>query len=250
MAISPINSVSFRGVRNRNENNFEKAKEDSQNLGVRHSQTARMSAMSVPVVVLMAMNPSMLNAKEPVSFQPMVNGAPTEMYVDAPKHSLEISELKETQEVPPYGDWACLKETGNNVLFHKAFYRGKEKYHMLFLGFPRNKEVYEILLVPEWMEPSKDPQTVPGKVIDLVHHKLDNGESFYSAYVSDGCDDETGKFSASVIHEITVPDHIAKEMLKLKNGETEFENHSVLKFGGYREVNTDKMRPVKFVEEN
>lgn len=245
MAISPINSVSFRGNRSRLEHNLEQKRDDSQLQSGNILSNAKMSAMSVPVVVLMAMNPSMLNAKEPVSFQPMVNGAPTELYVDAPKSSLIVSESDQAKKVPSYGDWACLKEACQNVLHHEEFYKANTKYHMLFIGLPRTNAVYDVLLFPDWMPVSKDPRTVPGELIRLTYHKLEDGKSFYSAYISDGCDDKNGKHVSRIVHEIRIPDHVAKKMLQLRDGKTEFENKTSLdNFIGYRETDDATMESV------
>ena len=63
MAILPINSISVM-KNQRNLISFSgNGREDEEKRKDKFSQKAKMSAASVPVVVLMAMSPSLLNAK-------------------------------------------------------------------------------------------------------------------------------------------------------------------------------------------
>lgn len=242
MAIVPINGISAR-QNYRSMINFGSRKDDSDK-AVPHKSN---SAMAVPVVMLMAMSPSLLNAKEPVTVVPADKVLNTELLAQVPSSkapkSTYMSDASEyNQYIPGVGNWRCFKN--QTIQMHHIAQGNGTKYHMLFTSGPGDEPntVSTIYLVPDGSEGSNDVIAHPPEVTRLILHNIGKGKEFCSAKVIESLLDKNGKENGTMIREIKLDDDSANLIINLLAGDLKWKDMTML---GIQETYSAKlMEPI------
>lgn len=215
MAILPINSV----VTNNHSKMTTFGKRQPQE--VDESPVARKSnkAATVPVVVLMAMTPSLLNANEPVKFAPVNNPEMTEVLNNiakyAPEESTYVLSPDEMQQNSfPYGCRAL------RFVSIKAAYPAQgngSPYTLLFTTSEQNdksKDVSHVYMVPKDFS-SNNVIVYPPEVKELIYHNIGKDKEFCGVKVSYYICDSDGKVAGTMTRELRVDDDTANRIIDL-----------------------------------
>lgn len=232
MAILPINSISVMKNQSRsvnfqghNRSEHERNQED-------FSPKVRMSAVTVPVAVLMAMSPSLLNAKEPMRTLPMDNGINSELFekaVEAEEPATYYSVPADyNQDIPNIGNWRRLKN--KNILLHKEILGNGAKYHMLFAadkGANPNSVEY-IYVIRDGAKGSDDFNVRPPEVTKFTYHNIGKDKEFCSVRVHESIIGPDGKENGTMIREIKIDDDAANQIIYLIAGETKWKDSTML----------------------
>lgn len=232
MAILPINSISVMKNQNRSVNFQGRGRDENEGSKNGISQKAKMSAASVPVVVLMAMSPSLLNAKEPMKIMPMDNGINTEIFekaseVDEPA-TYYSAPGDYNQSIPNIGTWRRLQN--KKILLHKEILGNGTKYHMLFAtdkGAAPNSVEY-VYVIRDGSEGSDDFNVTPPEVTKLTYHNLGKDKEFCSVKVHESIIGQDGKQNGTMIREIKIDDDAANQIIDLIAGDTPWTNSTMM----------------------
>ena len=212
----------------------------------------KKSALSkVPVIVLLAMNPATLNSaismiqetdnpNHIVMFAPEPKSAEKSTYVTSP--AIEQAEQSEY----PFG-WASLEYFGiKKVIPGKTpFY----KYNLLFTttknaGTDFKNDVTDIFLVKEDGRIAKSEYTNPPKIEQVTLHDMPDGRQYYTVRIYESIIDEQGGNNGAMRYEIRLDNNSAKELMKLLNNQTEWNNATFLPV---KITNTSTiMKPIKY----
>lgn len=164
---------------------------------------------AVPVVVLMSMNPSLLNAKLPET----LTEQETLTYVVAPEAPQAGRQIRN-----PYGwqklDYFDIKYRGvvnsNGVLYNVLFTSRKDK---------RQNEVDDIYLIPKSdMGKSIRSEHRPPCVKNLIVHDMPNGEQFSTVQVYEDVVNSRGENVAYREREIVIDDKTAQMIYDMLQG--------------------------------
>lgn len=193
--------------------------------------------VKVPVVVMMAMSPAMLNSATPYDNDMLANGEKTVMIAALPSSEADsdvpnlMAYAAPAQVEPPQRTTKTY--TPNLAWFRhekplniKSFinHKGEKKYLIFTQGYEskNNKVVEGVYIVPEKF--NEDKFDFPPNVIKLIYHKLGKDKEFCSvdlilAY-------KNGKV---VTHEERLPDEIANEIINMMTNE-DFRNGTTIDF--------------------
>lgn len=242
MAIVPINGISVR-QNHRSMINFGSKKSDSSETVPQRTN----SAMSVPVVVLMALSPSLLNAKEPMKVVPIDTGLNTELLAqvastEVPKSTYVSEILDYNQDIPGVGQWKFFQH--KKIQKHYIAQGNGTKYHMLFTSGPGDEKnsVSSIYLVKDGSKGSNDILAHPPTVHDFYYHNIGKDKEFCSVKVIESILDDNGKETGVMIRQIKLDDDSANWIIRLMAGELNLKDNTLL---GVQEVRTAKlMEPI------
>ncbi len=224
MAIAPIsnvklnqynNSVSFGSRRK----NLELPEENNNN---QPSGKKMGKLASVPVIVMMAMAPGMMDGKTPANVIPMDSEQLTELIAQNTSSMEEAAPLQSSSK--------------KNARYWEVFNRHKDRisksfeiidadnngikggrprsYTLTFetISKDRKNDVYMIYLYPHDMVTTPEHQETCSPIRSLVHHKTEYGEDFWGVIT-----DPRGQNGC----EVRIPDEVAQEISDLINGEHE-----------------------------
>ena len=198
-----------------------KKKGGSANLSVQ-KDTADLA--KVPVMVMIAMSPAMLNANEPVKALPIDAEQLTEI-IAAPRQEKVVSTIN-FHQAP-----SRLKEFlgDDRVLYKKSFVSDGKKYTMYYsngtLFNPANREnfVTDVIFVPsDYILPEDDK---PPWLTKLIIHDFGSDRGFVGAnirYTKEVPDEYYGTQSAYYEKEIRLPNDIMNELMDFLLEETKF----------------------------
>lgn len=244
MAILPINSISVM-KNQRNLISFSgNGREDEEKRIDKFSQKAKMSAASVPVVVLMAMSPSLLNAKEPMKVVPMNSGLNTELLAKAADTALKTTYISSpemyNQNSEDYGNWASL-ENQDIQMHHLAIGNGT-KYHLLFTKSPAAgvNDVNSIYIIKDGSKGCNNISVTPPVVNGLIYHNIGKDKEFCSVKVVEPIlkgDTEVG----AMIREIRLDDDSANLIINLIAGDSKWKDNTLIGF--HETTNPNLMSP-------
>jgi len=236
MAILPISSVR---VNNNHSNaiSFEKRRpHEIDETPVRQSSTKKAAA--IPVVMLMAMSPSLLNANEPVKFAPVndsnmteVLGAVSEYAQEEPTYVMDTNAAQQQKKKNPFGSSfmalttikAAYDATGNISPYKLVF--------TTFDGNPNTKKVSHVFFIPEDYK-CNNPSIFPPEVTELVYHDLGKDKEFCGVKVHYDIFNDKEEQTGVMFREIRVDDDTANRIIDIlaQDEKSKFINETDIKF--------------------
>ena len=188
---------------------------------------ASVAAKAVPVVVLMTLNPSLLNAKVPeneinpnniVMVSPNIEAkAEKSTYVIAP-------EVQQIQSGTPYCGWEIFR--AEKILYSKNIVSRGTPYTVVYTNYgkPNSKEINNIYFVPRTDNPNvkKGAAFHPPEVKELIIHDLPNGKQFSTVRTYEDVMDKSGNPVAFREKEIYIDDDTAQHIYDLLYGDPKY----------------------------
>lgn len=232
MAIAPINGVNVR--QNYNSTiNFAGRKRNDDGEDSQQSPRRASNLATVPVVVLMAMTPGMLNGKQPVTIMPANDMNMTEVLAQTPSLNMEKTYMT---NVTQYSKQNGIDLSGFDPaeIQYKQYYtvNGK-KWVMVWSDagkdkFAKKNMVASIDFVSEDYRQIKDEYgwnaNNPPMLLKMIYHNLgDENKNFISVITRETVCDSNGKNKDYVTKEYRLPDDVANKLIDLFVGDTEFE---------------------------
>ena len=236
MAILPVSSVDFNA---RSNVSFAR-KNDSEGAPADRGMTAPLGK-TVPVIVLMAMNPALLNSAATMSNLQGEEENPNLITMAEPAQNFEIDdatyvmqpEVEEVQQNYPlnvayFSQDAKIQQiipcVGNgekgNLVFAKSNYRGKDN------------EIHEIFYIKQSYK-SKALHGKPPWIVSLNYHNLGGEKDFMGALVIAQFPD--GSYQE---REVRLDDDSAQQIVNLLIGKTKWTNKTGI---GYSETNSPEL---------
>ena len=215
---------------------------------------------TVPVVVLMTLNPSLSaqaagnNAPEPKQITMEMPYAPSEASEAEPMYDFasEAAALSAPESAPqtssteaPYG-WAWLKT--EEIKFS---HRGKTPisgFDMLYttvegdIEDPKEIQFVYIILDKENKAPN-NPNACPPLVRELIYHKLADGREFCGVKIEENTVDKQGKTTGYMESEIKIDDDTANLLMDLLLNQSGWNNKTGIK---YSATTSPRLIPPKF----
>jgi len=241
MLVMPVSLANTgRSVANRNANFLG----NNDNEGSPVEKDLKSSKLAkVPVVVMIAMSPAMLNAKTPAMGLPELEGAKTEMVAALPVESEELMAKTvapnfEPTEVQQNGV-IVNRYPGVSLRRHELFdlstfnYKGK-KYYMGLQKWD-NDLVGKVVICAE----GDKRKTLLPYVTDFIIHEPPNGEMFGSVMVRTVSMDKNIK---NTVEEIKLSDECAQKIMDLLANDSKWKNGTTIK---YIETKSTRIRPVQ-----
>ncbi|MDO4209223.1 MAG: hypothetical protein Q4E44_06115 [bacterium] len=202
----------------------------------------------VPVVVMIAMSPAMLNAKTPIKGLPELEGAKTEYVTALPVETPEIDEMTATpsfnapeiQQDFPFGE---KRLSMNKIQDSSTFVQNGVKYNMVFAADRTDdKEVRYIYIFPNGYNAS--PTKSLPQVKELIYHDLGSDKEFCGVILRTSVKKENGR--VTTYKEMRLPDEIAQKIIDLKANYTEFDNRTNIKYSKIQSANLRQPRILNY----
>ena len=195
----------------------------------------------VPVVMLMAMSPAMMDAKTPVTNLSEMEEAKTEMVAPIPIDSEELDEAitiapdfsnpQNAQKKAPFGVVALL---GHKIHHYDTFMKDGKKHYIVYSGIGKADYVNKVTLFPEGFKVSEDGVLLPW-VQELVYHDLGKGKEFCGVIVRSAKKLQNGKYK-EMTEEIRLPDNCAQTLIDLLANYSKMENRTSIKYSETKSV--------------
>ncbi len=234
-----VNNVSFSGYKRRKNNG------DTEGSPVEYNRSSNNLA-KVPVIVLMAMSPAMMNAKTPVNNLSEMEGEKTEIITPISIDSEELdvmtaspsvfSEPRPEQVKAPFG---VAELIGRKIYKAETFVSKGQKYYIVYSGRQNSKYVNSVTVFPEGFR-NENGKLLP-IVHELIYHDLGKGKEFCGVFVSADTVLKNGKVK-NVREEIRLPNEVAQNLIDFMAGDTEMKNMSSI---SYSKTQSPHLRPTK-----
>lgn len=223
-AILPVSSVSFA------------RKNDSEGAPYDGGKTAPLGK-TVPVIVLMAMKPALLNSAATMSNLQGEEENPNLITMAEPAQNFEIDDatyvmqpkVEEVQQSDaPYG-WKSLThyKIQKVIPVDSPLLKG----HMIFATGGRAEslnEITDVFLIDSSATPAANPYTDPPRIEKIVHHKNPDGKGRIGLYIYMPMMDANGKEIRAMRFEGKIDDNSTKELLNLLNKNTKWQNRTLI----------------------
>lgn len=199
----------------------------------------------VPVIVMIAMTPSMLNAKTPEQYMPLDINNATELYspLIAQNDATYVAlKPQEPQQVEPfyyeslrYGKIHCVKPATV----------GSTKTNVVLYGNDKNNDtVRKVYLISDG-EKDKYESHIPAEVRELIYHDLGPDKEYLGVMILKPVyNKNTHKLAGVLKREQKIDDDAAQFLLDLYAGETKWKNNTGIKF---KETKNPKTAPVEML---
>lgn len=191
--------------------------------------------VKVPVIVLMAMLPAMMNAKTPVTNLSETNGAKTEMVAPILFDSEELDEMttiapyfsnpQNAQTKAPFGVTSLL---GQKIYHYDTFMNNGKKHYIVYSGISNSDYVNKVSVFPEGFDSVKEKKLLP-YVQELVYHDLGKGKEYCGIIVITHQILKNGK-SKTINEEVRIPNEVAQNLIDFMAGDTEMKNMSSISY--------------------
>lgn len=200
----------------------------------------------VPVVVMIAMSPAMLNAKTPVTNLSGLESVKTEMVAAIPS-DMEIDETSTyiadfaaqgTQQVKP-APFGITALRGSKIHHVDTFNKNGKKHYIVYYGRKSSSAVESITVFPVGFKTGKGIQ-LPF-VTELVYHDLGGTNDFCGVIVHSVTKQKNGDFN-NKSEEIRLPDECAQNLIDLMANYSNLRNDTSIK---YTKTTSSKLRPTK-----
>ena len=189
------------------------------------------SLKRVPVVVMLAMSPAMLNSSVPEQYMPMNAQELTEVVAQIPSEdaaTVDFREVQETQQNYPLG-----------VAFFNRFkiqeiipaVVGGAKANIVFtkpVKIGADKDVYNVYYIKNSYKDDNSYHEPP-KVKELIYHNLGEGKEFLGIKLYESIHKKDGS-EVGMISELKVDDKTAQYLLDLRTGDTKWNNKTLIDF--------------------
>lgn len=231
--------VNFAGQNSRKNNG------DTEGSPVEYNRRSN-NLVKVPVIVLMAMLPAMMNAKTPVTNLSETNGAKTEIVAPI---LIDSEELDEMTTIAPYfsnpqnaqtkAPFGVAELIGRKIYKAESFVNNGEKYYIVYSGRQNSKFVNRVTVFPEGFR-NENGKLLP-VVHELIYHDLGKGKEFCGVLVFSNTVLKNGD-SKKTIEEIRLPDECAQTLIDLLANYSTMKNMTSIK---YSETKSPQLRQTK-----
>lgn len=227
--------VNFAGQNSRKNNG------DTEGSPVEYNRNSNNLA-KVPVIVLMAMLPAMMNAKTPVTNLSEMDEAKTEMVAPIPIDSEELDEAttiapdfsnpQNAQKKAPFGVTSLL---GQKIYHYDTFMKDGKKHYIVYSGISNGDYVSWVSVFPEGFDGVKEKKQLP-YVRELVYHDLGKGKEYCGIIVITHQILKNGK-SKTIKEEVRIPNEVAQNLIDFMAGDTEMKNMSSISYSKTKSPN-------------
>ena len=231
--------VNFSG-QNRRKNNG-----DTEGSPIEYNRSSNNLA-KVPVIVLMAMSPAMMNAKTPITNLSEMEEAKTEIIAPIPIDSEELDEMttiapdfSNPQNVQTKAPFGVAELIGRKIYKAETFVSKGQKYYIVYSGRQNSKYVNSVTVFPEGFR-NENGKLLP-IVHELIYHDLGKGKEFCGVFVSADTVLKNGKVK-NVREEIRLPNEVAQNLIDFMAGDTEMKNMSSI---SYSKTKSSQLRQTK-----
>ena len=227
MAILPVSCVDFKG-----KSNIKFGHNDEHSREYATEPISANSSKAVPVMVLMALSPSLLNAAVPKTTEEMSDAPKVVMVEDLPEQEMTEAtyvmspELQGTrQSSAPFG-WELFNSTHENIKFSMPAKGNGKNCHLVFTAPKTNSnEIYSVYVVRDGRPGSVRMGDRPPEVQTLVFHNLGNpNENFCSVITMESLLGPDRTEIGSMMSEIMLDDESAQKIIDLVSGDTKWKN--------------------------
>lgn len=230
--------VNFAGQNSRKNNG------DTESLPVEYNRSSNNLA-KVPVIVLMAMLPAMMNAKTPITDLSETNGAKTEMVAPILIDSEELDEMttiapdfsnpQNAQTKAPFGVTSLL---GHKIHHYDTFMNNGKKHYIVYSGISNADYVNKVSVFPEGFDSVKEKKLLP-YVRELVYHDLGKGKEYCGIIVITHQILKNGK-SKTIKEEVRLPNEVAQNLIDFLADDTKMQNNTSI---SYSKTKSPQLRP-------
>ena len=247
MAILPVSSVSFKN----NNVNF-KSSNNNEETEMVSTPIISEAPKAIPVMVLMALSPSLLNAAVPKTMEESSNTPKVVMVEDAPEQEISEAtyvmspELQETQQSSaPFG-WPQLKNHNIKYTLH-----GQSRmfdYDMIYTTGQfndRGNNVSNVYLIPRDNNRPNSVHTQPHEVLEIIYHDIGDKDEFCGAKVFEYLLDKNGNEIGKMWSEVPMDRNSAQTLIYLVTDHSKWDNDTNIKI---RKVNTSKLLTPRYEE--
>ena len=233
------NNISFSGRNKRNVN------VEAENSPVENSSKASKLA-KVPVVVMIAMSPAMMNGKLPVEGLPDMNGAKVEYVTPTPEMAEELLAMATPAEFEaPQVNQANSDPMGISEFRYKkiqqldSFNKNGKKHYIAYTTERREPgEVQNVYLFPAGYKSETGKKFIP-QIRELIYHDLGPGKEFCGVIVDTAVKNlQTNRYEATY-EEVRLPDECAQHLIDLLANDTKWTNRTRI---SYSETKSPKLR--------
>lgn len=235
-----VNNVSFSGY-NRRKNNG-----DTEGSPVEYNRSSNNLA-KVPVIVLMAMSPAMMNAKTPVNNLSEMEGEKTEIITPISIASEELDEMTASSSVfseprpeqvkAPFGVTSLL---GNKIHHFDSFKINGKKHYIVYSGMENADYVDRVSFFPEGFKAMQNGVQLP-VVQELVYHDLGKGKEYCGIIVRTTQRLKNGEFKITK-KEVRLPNEVAQNLIDFMADDTKMKNRTSI---SYSKTKSPQIRPTK-----
>lgn len=241
MAVLPIsaekidsrnNGVNFMGIRKN------KYSSEMNNDSTRSNDWAK-----VPVVLMIAMSPSMMNAKTPVQIMPLDEGNMTEMFEQAPVEANDATYVAKPEEFQQSDPLGVTYFRHRKIKQIKSAIAGGHKANLVMTSYNRNDNtVSKVYIVRNDYKNSIEHQEPP-YIRELIYHDLGPDKEFLGVKVTEKVyDKNTHQYKGAIGYELKLDDTSAQFLLDFQTGDTKWIDETGIKF---RETTNPNVAPVK-----
>ena len=234
MAILPVSSVDFNA---RSNVSFAR-KNDSEGAPADRGMTAPLGK-TVPVIVLMAMNPALLNSAATMNNLQAKEGKPEEITMVVPVNEPEVDAatfvmhpeaVKDVQNVKkaPYG-WEIF-ELDDIV----DSYHGKNALGSFDMVYTNNRidesgSISDVYIVQKSRDIPAKSAFHPPKVFKLMYHNIGKDKEFCGVITKEDLLDENGQYISGIEKEIRLDDDTAQKLIDLVTNHSKWKNNTFIK---------------------
>ncbi|CCX62825.1 unknown [Bacteroides sp. CAG:598] len=197
--------------------------------------------VKVPVIVLMAMLPAMMNAKTPVTNLSETNGAKTEMVAPILIDSEELDEMttiapyfsnpQNAQTKAPFGVTSLL---GQKIYHYDTFMKDGKKHYIVYSSIRTPDYVDKVSVFPEGF-PNKSGVLLPW-VEELVYHNLGKGKEYCGIIVRSVNKLQNGRYKTTY-EEVRLPNEVAQNLIDLLADDSTMKNATSIKYSKTKSPN-------------
>ena len=233
--------VNFAGQNSRKNNG------DTEGSPVEYNRSSNNLA-KVPVIVLMAMSPVMMNAKTPITDLSETNEAKTEMVAPILIDSEELDEMttiapyfsnpQNAQTKAPFGVTSLL---GQKIYHYDTFMKDGKKHYIVYSSIRTPDYVDKVSVFPEGF-PNKSGVLLPW-VEELVYHNLGKGKEYCGIIVRSVNKLQNGRYKTTY-EEVRLPDECAQTLIDLLANYSKMKNNTSIE---YSETKSAQLRQTKTI---
>lgn len=226
--------VNFAGQNSRKNNG------DTEGSPVEYNRSLNNLA-KVPVIVLMAMSPAMMNAKTPVTNLSEMDEAKTEMVAPILIDSEELDEMttiapyfsnpQNAQTKAPFGVTSLL---GQEIYHYDTFMKDGKKHYIVYSSIRTPDYVDKVSVFPEGF-PNKSGVLLPW-VEELVYHNLGKGKEYCGIIVRSVNKLQNGRYKTTY-EEVRLPNEVAQNLIDLLADDSTMKNATSIKYSKTKSPN-------------
>lgn len=194
----------------------------------------------VPVVVMLAMSPAMLNSSVPEQYMPMNAQELTEVVAQIPAEdaaTIDFAQVQQTKQ-SPFPKIAYFNERSSVFIKDVVSATGnKVPVKIVLTGYNPGKDVDIVHYIEDDYEDA-DENSIPPWIYELVYHDLGSDKEFLGAKIKQNFyDPKTGKYKSAMIREVRLDDVSAQYLLDLTTGDTKWTDKSRIAFSITKDSN-------------